>query len=180
MKAAIANFARNEKSLNASSLVVVIMTHGDAGGLCGVDGCKIHPETDVLLNFNRDSAPNLVEKPKLFLFQACRGCCRGNRIPIGSMQDRSAAQHAHCERHTSRLVISCSEIHFLEFPLKGYVAWRDVDEGSWLISDFCRIVRSKAREEHVLDIITEVRGHACSIFALYTFLFFNSGQSRVK
>lgn len=98
---------------------------------------------------------------------------RGNRRPTGSTQNCSSAQHAHSERHGTWLVTSCSEIHFLEFPLKGYVAWRNIDDGSWLIKDFCRIVRSKAHEDHLIDIITEVRVHTSSIFALCIFFSFS-------
>jgi hypothetical protein len=72
MKEAIANFARDEKSVNASSLVVVILTHGDAESFFGVDGCRVDCKTDIVEIFNPDAAPDLQGKPKLFLFQACR------------------------------------------------------------------------------------------------------------
>ncbi|ELT89197.1 hypothetical protein CAPTEDRAFT_189875 [Capitella teleta] len=158
MKEAVTKFARDDKLLNASSLVVIIMTHGDAIGFFGVDGRRIHPRTDVLLNFHRDHAPNLIEKPKLFIFQACRGSREDLAVTPQYHADESEALVAGATggQPVPHKTVPLPNMLIVNATVPGYVAWRNVEEGSWLINDFCRIVRLKAREDHVMDIITEV------------------------
>ncbi|ELT91645.1 hypothetical protein CAPTEDRAFT_202182 [Capitella teleta] len=158
MKEAIATFARNEKSLNASSLAVVIMTHGDDTSFFGVDGLKINPYNDVLLNFHRDYAPDLIEKPKLFIFQACRGNRQDltQEVFAPKYESEALAAGATGGQPVQRKNVPLPNMLIVNAALPGYLAYRHTIEGSWLISDFCRIVSSKAREEHIADIITEV------------------------
>ncbi|ELT90563.1 hypothetical protein CAPTEDRAFT_209613 [Capitella teleta] len=160
MKKAIARFAQDEKSLNASSLAVVIMTHGNETSFFGVDGHKVHPYTDILLNFHRDYAPGLIEKPKLFIFQACRGhrqdLAQEVFDPQDEPEDGPSVTGATGGQPVPRKTVPLPNMLIVNATVPGYVAWRNIDDGSWLIKDFCRIVRSKAHEDHLLDIITEV------------------------
>uniref|UniRef100_A0A914DF62 Caspase family p20 domain-containing protein n=1 Tax=Acrobeloides nanus TaxID=290746 RepID=A0A914DF62_9BILA len=55
------------------SCIVVIMGHGDDGTICDIHGEEIDIDHEILSLFNGDNAGDLVEKPKFFIFQACRG-----------------------------------------------------------------------------------------------------------
>ena len=63
-----------EKPLSAyHGLVVFIMTHGGEGGkLFGSDGKHITDE-EIATLFNASNCPALIDKPKIFLIQTCRG-----------------------------------------------------------------------------------------------------------
>ena len=63
-----------EKPLSAyHGLVVFIMTHGGEGGkLFGSDGKHIAVE-EIASLFNASNCPALIDKPKIFVIQACRG-----------------------------------------------------------------------------------------------------------
>ncbi|ELU08510.1 hypothetical protein CAPTEDRAFT_192905 [Capitella teleta] len=156
MKEAIANFARDEKSLNANSLAVVIMTHGGENSFFGVDGQIIRPHDDVVLNFHRDKAPDLIEKPKLFIFQACRRNREDPEEQVPQYESEAMVAGATGGQPVQRKNVPLPNMLIVNATLPGDLAYRHTTEGSWLISDFCRIVRSKAREDHVADIITEV------------------------
>uniref|UniRef100_X1ZI39 Caspase family p20 domain-containing protein n=2 Tax=Capitella teleta TaxID=283909 RepID=X1ZI39_CAPTE len=152
MKEAIADFARDEKSVNASSLVVVILTHGDAESFFGVDGCRVDCKTDVVEIFNPNAAPDLQGKPKLFLFQACR------EKPEDSTREASAPQNKSKDEQwdTGPSNVPRYNMLIVNATLAGSKAYRKNNVGSLIINGFCRIVRKKAYEEHVLDMITKL------------------------
>jgi hypothetical protein len=51
--------------------VVAVMSHGDDGIIFGSDEGKVKNE-DLLIMFNNKNAPQLIGKPKLFIFAHCR------------------------------------------------------------------------------------------------------------
>ena len=63
-----------EKPLSAyHGLIVFIMTHGREGGkLFGSDGKHVTVE-EIASLFNAINCPELIDKPKIFVIQACRG-----------------------------------------------------------------------------------------------------------
>ena len=73
MMETIQNFAKAEGHLDAQMCVVIILSHGDAGGLINAADKREVPTEYVLRRFNNDSCPMLKGKPKFFVFQACRG-----------------------------------------------------------------------------------------------------------
>ena len=54
------------------SLIVVLMSHGSNGRIAGVDSTKRNILS--LVNFfNGDQCPAMLNKPKMFIVNACRG-----------------------------------------------------------------------------------------------------------
>ena len=53
-------------------LIVAILTHGIEGNVYSTDGVLI-PIATIVSMFDANSCPSLAEKPKIFIFQACRG-----------------------------------------------------------------------------------------------------------
>lgn len=72
MELIASKFARDKRHADCDSCVVVVLTHGDDGHLIGMDEehVDIH---DFVERFNARLAPGLAGKPKIFIFQACRG-----------------------------------------------------------------------------------------------------------
>lgn len=69
---AIKEFARHEKHRQSDSAVVIVLTHGKNGYFCGIDE-ELAPIDQFVSALNASNCPALAGKPKLFLFQACRG-----------------------------------------------------------------------------------------------------------
>ena len=55
-----------------SSVVVILMSHGDLHGIYGTDE-HIVRLTEIQDKFTGRNCPALVDKPKIFFVQACRG-----------------------------------------------------------------------------------------------------------
>ena len=87
-----------EKPLSAyHGLVVFIMTHGAEGGrLFGSDGKHITVE-EIATLFNASNCPALIDKPKIFVIQACRG----DRDDQGATRDGS---HSMANRNDTKSV----------------------------------------------------------------------------
>lgn len=80
MRAAMQDFARREEHDQSDSCFVVLMSHGDASGICGVfdsfssdDEEDILPRDDIFNSLNTPNCAGLRDKPKIILIQACRG-----------------------------------------------------------------------------------------------------------
>lgn len=69
----------------------------------------------------------------------------------------------------------CSQLILSIFPLKeilvffllGYTSYRDTERGSWFIQEFVDVFYEHADEEHVMDMLTEVRTYQCSQYLDY-------------
>lgn len=80
MLAALRDFAQREEHIQSDSCFVVLMSHGDANGICGVfdslsdDGEQDIFQVDEIFNcLNTPNCAGLRDKPKIILIQACRG-----------------------------------------------------------------------------------------------------------
>lgn len=65
-------FSKLESLHNVDSLIVVLMSHGSDQFIVGTDNQKINV-LDLVKLFNGDHCPAMINKPKLFLINACRG-----------------------------------------------------------------------------------------------------------
>lgn len=69
----------------------------------------------------------------------------------------------------------CSQLILSIFPLKeilvffllGYTSYRDTERGSWFIQEFVDVFYEHADEEHVMDMLTEVRTYQSSQYLDY-------------
>ena len=62
---------KNQKS-EANAFVLCILSHGAKGVIVGTDGEHISIDTITAI-FDGESCPQLSNKPKIFVFQACQG-----------------------------------------------------------------------------------------------------------
>ncbi|XP_042873692.1 caspase-8-like [Penaeus japonicus] len=115
-----------------SCLAVCVMTHGDEQ-----DQIYLHDRSCLLVTDLRKlcSSRVLLNKPRLFFVQACRG--EEALRPIFLQQDGSVVAH-----QESDCLISQASV-------KGYSAFRNQMEGSWYITDLCQALQEYG---HVLPI----------------------------
>jgi hypothetical protein len=54
------------------ALVLIVLSHGHSQYLVGIDGISVHFE-EIVNRFNNENCSLLINKPKLFFFNCCRG-----------------------------------------------------------------------------------------------------------
>ena len=80
MFAALKHFSRQSRHKDYPSTVVAVLSHGMNECIYGADGRSI-PLNQIISLFDNTACPALQNKPKLFLFQ----CCRGSKFFIEKM-----------------------------------------------------------------------------------------------
>lgn len=65
-------FASKTEHIKADSTIVVVLSHGDHGLIEGVDEQSVAVD-EFLSYLNGKRCPALLNKPKVFIIQACRG-----------------------------------------------------------------------------------------------------------
>ncbi|XP_014673590.1 PREDICTED: cell death protein 3-like [Priapulus caudatus] len=74
IKDVVKKFAASDKQNSVDSSIVAILSHGGAEDVIfGADDEKLSFSDDILRLFEGENAPGLMQKPKLFILQACRG-----------------------------------------------------------------------------------------------------------
>lgn len=66
------SISKCDKIKDCDCFIFIILTHGDEKGVCGIDGESV-PVSTLTEMFEPNNCPELNEKPKVFLIQACRG-----------------------------------------------------------------------------------------------------------
>lgn len=123
-----------------SCICVTILTHGDKGG-------EVHAAdrpyllTDVIAIFEKQKS--LVNKPKLFFVQACRGANMdaGNTVYLDSHSDSVLTVPTHAD-----FLMLCSTV-------EDHLSYRDM-HGSWMIQALCHIIQKHHEDLDLLHMIT--------------------------
>ena len=81
-----------------ASLVVCLLSHGGLGTIEGVDHKKGHEKlvnviSDIQWAFNSQKCPELINKPKIFIIQACQGGVGQRMIPASSSSPLLGVNH---------------------------------------------------------------------------------------
>ena len=77
--------ATNGMLKDYASLVVCLLSHGGLGTIEGVDGQPVIVISDIQWAFNSQKCPELINKPKIFIIQACQGKYGQRMIPASSI-----------------------------------------------------------------------------------------------
>ncbi|XP_067255755.1 caspase-23 isoform X1 [Chanodichthys erythropterus] len=152
MLAALRDFAQREEHVQSDSCFVVLMSHGDATGICGVfDSLSSDDEEDIFLAdeiFNCLNTPNcagLRDKPKIILIQACRGDKEGS-VDVQDSKPRHNRGKEHREKDFCCLR-SCTP---------DTVSYRNKENGSHFIQDIVEIFNKHACQDHIEELFRKV------------------------
>jgi hypothetical protein len=152
--------------------VVAIMSHGLEGMVRMSDPLPkdlsnyLNVYYDIVYNFNNMHCPVLCGKPKLFLFQACRGDIRDRgfrKTRVDGKIQQTVVQIAETSVDASPFIPddeacpSNEDMLVCFSTVPGYVSNRDTEHGTWYIQLFCRTVAELAHNTEVSDILKEVR-----------------------
>ncbi|XP_050971977.1 caspase-23 isoform X2 [Labeo rohita] len=152
MLAAMRDFAQREEHAESDSCFVVLMSHGDASGICGVFDCFDNEEEEDIFSideiFNCLNTPNcagLRDKPKIILIQACRGDKEGG-VDVEDAVPRRRRKTEHREKDFSCLR-SCTP---------DTVSYRNKKIGSHFIQDTVEIFNQHAHEDDIEELFRKV------------------------
>ena len=127
------DFAAQDHS-NFDAFVMIVMSHGaDGDAIYGVSGKRTVRVKDLMAEFTADRCKSLRNKPKIFIFQACRGSLDEREYPISDSNGYMA--DAMVSDSTLALSVTPPEADFLLAfaTTPGYVSWRREESGSFYI-----------------------------------------------
>lgn len=150
--AALQKFSKENIHMDVDSLVVVFMSHGEDGIMYTSDE-KIIQDEEVIEFFNNINCPGLEGKPKVFIFQHCRGPNEHIVISKASTDSKHKGRTSF-EVKSIRTIISDVYICFSTLP--GYKSYRYDDHGSIYINTFCRVFMAEAYRKEMDGLMRQV------------------------
>ncbi|XP_059413286.1 caspase-6-like [Carassius carassius] len=140
--------------VDADCFVCVFLSHGENGHIYAYDTkIEIQEITDL---FKGDKCRSLVGKPKIFIFQACRGDKHDEPvIPMDALDSHIVNEvvvdaGAFCTLPAGADFLMCYSV------AEGFFSHREVVNGSWYIQDLSEILRHYGSTLEFTDILTLV------------------------
>ncbi|EDV91591.1 GH17516 [Drosophila grimshawi] len=155
--------AREDHSQN-DCFVLVLMSHGAEGKVYAKD--MAYPVERLWNPFLGDSCKTLVNKPKLFFLQACRGELLEKAVEFSAfavMTRELEPPAATMAQPVTYAIPSTADMLVFYSTFDKYFSFRNVEDGSWFIQSLCRVLDSTANFEalqsegiDLLRMLTEV------------------------
>ena len=145
------------------SFVCCILSHGEEGHVYGIDSVMVSLDA-LSKKVDAKECPSLGGKPKLFFLQACRGKMEEESFGDAGDEPSQPSKPVHVATDAGIRVATNSDTEIpaaADFffgcatPL-GFRAWRDLDHGSWYISELCRVLCELFTHASLNDIMTRV------------------------
>ena len=129
------------------AFICFISSHGNSGGILGVDG-EIVAVEDIVRYLKK--CPSLVDKPKLLFIQNCRGIKKdsGTPKPLGNTVADNDGLSVTVPTEADILVAYSS--------VDGYEAYRHDEEGSWFITDLTKVLKKHVHSKQLTDMLAIV------------------------
>jgi len=139
------NFAVKFNDNAYQSCVVVVMTHGEEGQFIGVDGQAIAVEKffePIVMH------KALLNKPKIFIIQACRGVMYnfGQIAHDGDAPSKIGESEKENNQALKNRIPVGADTCYLYSTTPGYYSWRDFKRGSWFIQAICQEFSANAHK----------------------------------
>ncbi|XP_040185070.1 caspase-6 isoform X2 [Rana temporaria] len=142
---------------DADCFLCVFLSHGENGQIYAHD-CAIEVK-DLTSPFKGDKCPSLAGKPKIFIFQACRGDQHDEPVLVTDATDSAG------EPEVNRVEVDAAALYTLpaaaDFIMcysvaEGYYSHRETVNGSWYIQDLCEAIRMHGKELEFTELLTLV------------------------
>ncbi|XP_066576788.1 caspase-6 isoform X2 [Amia ocellicauda] len=147
--------ASQSEHVDADCFVCVFLSHGENDHVYAYDA-KIKIQ-DVTALFKGDKCKSLVGKPKIFIFQACRGDRHDDPVTAMDVVDHNA--------QTNDVVVDAGAVYTLpagaDFLMcysvaEGYYSHRETVNGSWYVQDLCEMLRRFGSTLEFTELLTLV------------------------
>ncbi|XP_011500855.1 PREDICTED: caspase-1 isoform X2 [Ceratosolen solmsi marchali] len=161
IKKKVKEFSKMKELRRVDSAFIIISSHG-AGEhgrqeteIQGTDYKLPNYETvfctDIIDYFTAEQCPNLCGKPKIFIFQTCRGI-KHQKAVSRSVTDTVTAEFSDTEQPYNLSSRNYEDTLIAYATLPGYVSYRDTYNGSWFIQILCEVFMNYACERHIQDL----------------------------
>ncbi|XP_053562318.1 caspase-1-A [Bombina bombina] len=160
-------FAAREEHLDSDSTFIVIMSHGENNGICGVNSEREknkEKEPDIVTDLlclnkvfnalNNQNCRNLMDKPKVIIIQACRGHNPGTVLVSDSM---TQSDDTLFENDATRQINKESDFICLYSCTPDTVSWRHPKTGSLFIQSLIKKMNETSHCKPLQEIFQEVQ-----------------------
>ncbi|CAL4087714.1 unnamed protein product, partial [Meganyctiphanes norvegica] len=164
--AAIKHFKKDPELKNVDSCIVIIMSHGcDEKSFYTKDHETMQID-DIVRKFSNSYCPVLIGKPKIFIFQYCRGKLEDTGVVnhvqsvVNNMPQQNKMQietdAASADVTGVNRDASYTDMFIIFSTIEGFVSFRHPEHGSWLIESICDIFMKNAFEMNLNDLMMMV------------------------
>lgn len=150
----ILKFKSSSELVGCDMIFVIVMAHGtinkdvNVSEIIGSDNNVVSTKW-IEEQFTNRECKILQNKPKIFMYQMCRGDTPDFGAVQSNIENDSGIRMASASRVMLR---SCSDMLIAHSTLPGNVSHRDVYLGSWYISLFCKIMMDHAHDTNLEDV----------------------------
>ncbi|XP_063228179.1 caspase-2 [Bacillus rossius redtenbacheri] len=159
MRRQIFEFAQLPDHSKVDSCVVSVLSHGHAGmetNLVSTDGCSLSVEW-VISQFKNEACPQLQNKPKIFIFQSCRGDERDfGVVPAIRRLHRVSSGRTQSDGVAMSKLRTYSDMLIAHSTLPGYVSHRDIYQGTWFVQAICKTFMHHSHDTDIEDMLKMV------------------------
>ncbi|KAM6184731.1 caspase-7 [Rhynchocyon petersi] len=140
--------ASEEDHTNSACFACIMLSHGEENLIYGTDGMT--PIKDLTACFRGDRCRTLLEKPKLFFIQACRG----SELDDGIQADSGVVNDT--DANPQYKIPVEADFLFAYSTVPGYYSWRNPGRGSWFVQALCSVLDEHGKQLEIMQILTRV------------------------
>ncbi|XP_041517260.1 caspase-7 isoform X2 [Microtus oregoni] len=142
--------ASEEDHSNSACFACVLLSHGEENLIYGKDDKT--PIKDLTDHFRGDRCKTLLEKPKLFFIQACRG----TKLDDGVQADSGSINETETDANPKHKIPVEADFLFAYSTVPGYYSWRNPGKGSWFVQALCSMLNEHGKKLEIMQILTRV------------------------
>ncbi|KAL7300737.1 hypothetical protein TKK_0006715 [Trichogramma kaykai] len=164
----VQEFSKLPELRRVDSAFVIISSHGSGQighqetEILGIDYSSNDYKrvvcTNIMNYFTSENCVNLTGKPKIFIFQTCRG--KNVQVAIPRCKTDAATtpkrQTANRYVHSSESLRNYEDMLIVYSTIPGYVSYRDEYNGSWFIQILCEVFMNYAYKIHVQELFNMI------------------------
>ncbi|XP_042545562.1 caspase-7 isoform X2 [Dipodomys spectabilis] len=150
--------ASEEDHSNSACFACILLSHGEENLIYGKDG--VTPIKDLTAHFRGDRCKTLLEKPKLFFIQACRG----TELDDGIQADSGPINDTDADANPRYKIPVEADFLFAYSTVPGYYSWRSPGRGSWFVQALCSVLDEHGKDLEIMQILTRVNNRVARHF----------------
>ncbi|CAK9305099.1 unnamed protein product [Gordionus sp. m RMFG-2023] len=140
---------------HTSSCIISILSHGMNDKIYGIDGQLLSLD-HISTFFDGKACPLLINKPKIFILQACRGDERDKGFFHTQFYKKIIEDDQTDSMEMQSKYPGGMDMIFAYATLPGFVSWRDGVLGTWFVRAIVKVFSEHSHEHDILDMLTKV------------------------
>jgi len=138
-----------EDHLTSNCFLLIVMSHGNAGDQIYASDGLTYTYNELWKPFSGDKCPTLIDKPKLFFIQKCRGedADPGIKYQVDSFEQQSD----YIDALSTYTLPTTADILLYFSTMPGFVSFRRIT-GSWFIQTICLVLEEYLQNVNGIDL----------------------------